>query len=107
MATDFSRYNNTEADVFIYLSRRLFARCNKVYGLFFLIYKMGICYHEMVELDQLLLVQAPNVYKELEKLYRFESFKYHFVKSWRTSNYPRKLWMLWMGLSLGNLFKKI
>lgn len=107
MATELSKYDNTENDEFEYLNRRLVARCNFVYGLFFLQYKMDTCYDEMVRLDKLIYKHAPYVYKELEKLYRFEPLRYHFVKRWRQNGYPKMLWILRIGMTFGNMFKKI
>ena len=104
MATELSHQKNTDNDVFEYLKRRVFARCNKDYGMFFLEFQMDTCYDEMVELDGLLHTHALSVYEELEKLYRFEPFRYHFVKKWREKGYPRKLWLLRTGLFLGSLF---
>lgn len=106
MVTELSHHKNTiDNDVFEYLKRRVFARCNKDYGMFFLEFQMDTCYDEMVELDRLLHTHALSVYEELEKLYRFEPFRYHFVKRWREKGYPRKLWLLRTGLFLGRLYR--
>lgn len=74
-----------------------------IYGHFFISFRMKICYNEMVEADKSLRIVLPSVAKELDQLYRFEPFNYHYVKKWREQNYPHQLLPLKWGLRLSDL----
>jgi hypothetical protein len=89
-----------------YLEKRLFVRSNFVYGVFFLQYKMSCCFELMVNLDKTLEEASPIVYRRMEELYRFGPLRYQFVKKWRNRNYPRSLWLLKLGLVLGEIIKE-
>ena len=115
MTTELGHYENGDDVAYAYLAKRLLGRSMVCYGTFLERYQMGTCYEEMVALDQALKTYVPDLYKELEAMYRLNPFKSNrrfcidfprlwviLVWIWRKKRFPKQMPLIQRFLRMKN-----